>query len=252
MADNALQELQAWFSTPQGVSLLHAEAGIVEKFVNECIPGVIDWCVSLGSVNWCEAQSMQRHVWVLPKGCTYNSHSVIQTSAHTLPFPNDSIDLVILPHVLEFSENPKAVLQEIYRVLAPDGHIVFCSFNPMSLWGLKKFLWRTAKHDVPWSGKYIGAHTLKEWLTNFDFAIRMNRNVYYRPPRKKSKHVNNMQSLEVLGRIWWPTFGGAYVMIAQKQTATLTPMRVKWNTDKIVSTNSLVNPTQRSYDEETK
>ena len=37
-----------------------------------------------------------------------------------LPFPSDSIDLVVLPHTLEFAPDPHAVLREVVRVLRPE------------------------------------------------------------------------------------------------------------------------------------
>ena len=38
-----------------------------------------------------------------------------------LPFESQSIDLVVLPHVLEFSDNPHQVLREVERILRPEG-----------------------------------------------------------------------------------------------------------------------------------
>ena len=51
-----------------------------------------------------------------------------------------SIDLVILPHILECIDNPRQLLAEACRIIKPEGHIIICGFNPHSLWGLKKIM----------------------------------------------------------------------------------------------------------------
>ena len=53
-----------------------------------------------------------------------------------LPFAEASIDLLLLPHRLEFSERPHQTLREAERVMMPEGHLLISGFNPFSLWGL--------------------------------------------------------------------------------------------------------------------
>ena len=50
-----------------------------------------------------------------------------------LPFASQSIDLVVLPHALEFSDDPHQILREVERVLIPEGQVIICGFNPASL-----------------------------------------------------------------------------------------------------------------------
>jgi len=58
------------------------------------------------------------------------------TNAAALPFPEASLDLVVLPHTLELSADPHHVLREVERVLVPEGRVVVAGFNPNSFWGL--------------------------------------------------------------------------------------------------------------------
>ena len=51
------------------------------------------------------------------------------------PLPRHSIDVVIIPHVLEFTRNPGAVLKEVERVLIAEGHLIITGFKPMELMG---------------------------------------------------------------------------------------------------------------------
>ena len=57
----------------------------------------------------------------------------LRAKCHELPIATQSIDLVLLPHVLEFAEEPHAVLREVDRVMMPEGRLVIVGFNPWSL-----------------------------------------------------------------------------------------------------------------------
>ncbi len=55
-----------------------------------------------------------------------------------LPFPDNSLDLVVLPHALELARDPHRTLREVERVLVPEGRVVIAGFNPASLWSLRQ------------------------------------------------------------------------------------------------------------------
>ena len=73
-----------------------------------------------------------------------------------LPFATHSIDLVVMPHILEFTEDPHQVLREVERVLVPEGHVVITGFNPVSLWGVRQYLTRLgASPYLPREGRFL-------------------------------------------------------------------------------------------------
>ncbi|MBW8309013.1 MAG: class I SAM-dependent methyltransferase [Candidatus Paracaedibacteraceae bacterium] len=51
-----------------------------------------------------------------------------------LPLGDDSVDRLLLLHSLEFCQNPKNFLREIWRVLAPEGRAIVIVPNRRSLW----------------------------------------------------------------------------------------------------------------------
>jgi len=57
-----------------------------------------------------------------------------------LPIADTSLDLLLLPHRLEFSERPHQTLREAERVMIPEGHLLISGFNPFGWWGLCHFL----------------------------------------------------------------------------------------------------------------
>jgi len=69
-----------------------------------------------------------------------------------LPFECSSLDLVLLPHVLEFNAHPHQILREVERVLRPEGNVIISGFNPRSLWGARRIL--GSKTNFPWRGRF--------------------------------------------------------------------------------------------------
>ncbi len=64
----------------------------------------------------------------------------IKGNAYSLPFPDESFDLVLSVTMFEFIHEPEKVLAEIYRVLKPGGEVLIGTMNGRSLWFLFKRL----------------------------------------------------------------------------------------------------------------
>src|SRR5438093_12093821 len=86
----------------------------------------------------------------------------IESDLHELPILTGSIDLVMLPHTLEFVDNPRQLLAEACRIIKPEGLILVCGFNPYSTWGIKKMLTKNKK--ASWMGNIIQVNLVKAWL----------------------------------------------------------------------------------------
>jgi len=56
-------------------------------------------------------------------------HRVRQGDLESLPFPNNTFDMALLNEVLEHVPDDNRALEEIFRVLKPDGHLVIFSPN---------------------------------------------------------------------------------------------------------------------------
>ena len=52
--------------------------------------------------------------------------------ATDLPFPDERFDVVVCQQVLQFVTDPAAVLQEIHRVLVPDGRVAVSVWRPLA------------------------------------------------------------------------------------------------------------------------
>ncbi len=135
-----------------------------------------------------------------------------------LPFESQSLDLVVLPHVLEFSLEPHQILREIERVLIPEGKVIICGFNPASMWGLRQAAGQvTGRYFLPKQGGFIRVPRLKDWLKLLSLEVDSTHFGCYAPPVNGQKWLSQFSLLEPVGRRWWTYFGAVYVIQAVKR-----------------------------------
>ncbi|KIF83582.1 class I SAM-dependent methyltransferase [Noviherbaspirillum autotrophicum] len=135
-----------------------------------------------------------------------------------LPFASQSLDLVVLPHVLEFAAEPHQVLREVERVLIPEGQVIICGFNPASLWGLRQVAGRlTGAHFMPQDGEFISVPRLKDWLKLLNMEVNRGHFGCYAPPCTTEKWLKRFAFMEKAGNRWWPYLGAVYMVHAFKR-----------------------------------
>ena len=144
-----------------------------------------------------------------------------------LPFDSRSVDLMLLPHTLEFADDPHQVLREVSRVLTPEGHLVIVGFNPFSLWGAWRLL-RRRRGEAPWKGHFLHLTRLKDWLKLLDFELTQGEMLYYRPPLTSARAMERLRFLDKAGNRWWPMAGAVYVVVAKKRVAGMTLLKPEW------------------------
>ena len=181
--------------------------------------------------------------------CSGNTPLGVQTDPAALPFATDSLDLVILPYILEFHSNPHQVLREAHRVLRPEGQLLILGFNPHSLWGLRNALSQACTPGAtvfPWPGHYLSVHRLKDWLKLLDFEVARGHFGCYAPPARSERAFEHLRWLELAGDRWWGFAGGCYALTAVKRIAGMTLLTPSWLTPekKIAPKASLVTEQQ--------
>lgn len=143
-----------------------------------------------------------------------------------LPFPDASIDLVVLPHALELARDPHETLREVERVLVPEGRLVIAGFNPASLWGLRQRmghlkrgmgLARRQSLFLPSGGEFIGYWRLRDWLRLLSFEVESGRFGCWRPPLKSDAWLQRFAWMDGIGDRWWPVLGSVYFLQAVKR-----------------------------------
>lgn len=66
-----------------------------------------------------------------------------QADVLSLPYDDQSFDVVMAAHVLEHLPDPQCALAEMVRVLKPSGMVFFCVTRPSIFGALIQLLWRT-------------------------------------------------------------------------------------------------------------
>ncbi len=142
----------------------------------------------------------------------------IQTDADALPFATESIDTVVLPHVLEFVPDRHQVLREVERVLKPEGRLFIFGLNP---WSPRRLLQRPSSASF-WKARLIAGHHLLEWLSLLKFDAEMEAAF----SRSREQGLHNPETT------WEALKAGlslAYAIKAIKRNYRLIPIESEWS-----------------------
>jgi len=168
----------------------------------------------------------------------------LQGVSYQLPIASDSLDVVLLPHTLEFADEPHEVLREAERVLIPEGHVVILCFNPFSLFGLRRLLTGWCD-ESPWNGHFYSTLRIKDWLALLGFDTVLVRNYFFRPPLQHRRLMRALVRMESIARRFWAPLGGGYILVAKKRVATLTPIKPRWRSRRRLLPVGAAEPTAR-------
>jgi SAM-dependent methyltransferase len=210
-----------WFGTCLGQYLLEREQNHFDRAVADVF-GYHAMQIGFPQYDFLRANRMPLRFCIsIEEGCG------VRAAPDFLPIEPNSIDLVLLPHILEFSDNPHQILREVQRVLVPEGHAIVCGFNPRSLWGVRG-LFGSMYDDYPWRGNFIARPRLKDWLTLLDFEITQDRLCCYVPPFSQDKWLKRFGFMEAVGDRWWQSSGGVYFLTAVKRVHGMRVIKPEW------------------------
>jgi SAM-dependent methyltransferase len=148
-----------------------------------------------------------------------------------LPFEAQSVDLIVMPHTLEFTSDPHRLLREAERVLMPEGQLLIVGFNSLSLWGARQSAGKLTGHPfLPARQDLIAFTRLKDWIKLLGFELERGRFGCYRPPLATDQWLGRYGFMEAAGDRWWPIFGAIYMVTAIKRVRGMRlvgPLKVK-------------------------
>lgn len=233
-----MTHLYDWLDSPPGQWTLRWERQRCRRLV----PDLFGYhALQLGTPNIdALAGNRMTHRWLalraseLERAPQAYSGRILATDYRALPFPQDSIDLVVLPHTLELSDDAHATLREVYRVLVHEGRVLILGFNPISFWGGRHWrsrCWRRLggkRLYLPDSGGLIRAGRLRDWLGLLDFEVESVTYGVYQPALRGARNLARTRWLDRLGRRWWPIFGAVYCVVAVKRTPGARLMGQAW------------------------
>jgi len=143
-----------------------------------------------------------------------------------LPFESNSLDAILLTHVLEFSKHPQIILKEVYEALSSQGRLYILCFNPWSLWGLAKYF---KPHRLwPWNGKFWSVLRLLKWTRQIGYVpLRTKTFLFHWPTHHRRLH-DKLFFLEPLGQLLYPWMGGISLIVLQKNILSPTGFAYRW------------------------
>ncbi len=145
-------------------------------------------------------------------------NQTVLTEEAELPFPDLSLDRVLLVHGLECTEQVRPLMREIWRVLSGSGRLLVVVPNRRGLWA--RFERTPMGHGQPYSPVQL-SRLLRETL----FTPIQSRTALFVPPARSRMMLSSAGAWENLGHRWFSTFAGIVMTEAGKQIYAATPER---------------------------
>ena len=127
-----------------------------------------------------------------------------------LPLPDAAFDRILMVHALEGSEQIRALLREVWRILTPGGRLIVIVPNRVGLW---------ARHEKSPFGHGISytPGQLNRLLKSMTFMPLHWRGALFMPPWRWRMIQRSAMALERLGQRGWPGLAGVLMHEAGKQ-----------------------------------
>lgn len=142
---------------------------------------------------------------------------------HNWPFDDNSLDYIVLPHVLEFSNDPHAILREAQRCLRAGGYLSITAFNPHSI---LRFQSNTIKLGD--CRQWLTRKRLLDWMKLLNLYPDRGAFGQWRPfITKQNKVFDHLAWLDKTGERWWPQAANIFALRAVKHVLPDTRQIIK-------------------------
>lgn len=239
-SEKSIISLGPWLETPAGNYARNWEHARLDELTVD-IFGFNATQIGLPQIQALRASRMP-HTWLTDTHIPASGYDnetrplVVVQDFEDLPFASSSIDLIVLPHVLEFAKEPHQVLREVERVLIPEGQVIISGFNPYSLWGARQMAGRLSEsYFLPEEGEFISLPRVKDWLKLLNMEVSGGQLGCYAPPCDTEKWLKRFTFMENAGDQWWPYFGAVYVVQAIKRVKGMRLIGPAWKAQKAVA-----------------
>ena len=135
-----------------------------------------------------------------------------------LPFANALFDRILVAHGLEESDDPLALLREVWRVLAPSGRVIIVVASRLGLWS-------DAEKTPFGHGRPYSRGQLEELVREAELEPTAWSRALYAPPVNWA--AGWAETFEQVGSRLWPQFSGLILLEAVKQTYAVKPKAPK-------------------------
>jgi len=219
------KELEFWFQTTLGRSLLASQRAVIEQKIHRLF-GVYQLEVGVSHrVPVGNPSTLGHKFCLLPRWESDLPENTVVSTSDEIAIDHDVADLVILHHALDFSSDPHQTLREASRVLKSSGHLLIVGFNPTGFWGLRKQLSRA--FNAPWNNRFISGRRIEDWLNLLDFKVDGLEYHFFAPPVNSQRVTNLFIWLDSVLNSKVP-LGAYYIVLAQKQVGSRISVAPRW------------------------
>ncbi len=159
--------------------------------------------------------------WVDISHKTIHKPDVLVSNYQSLPIASDSVDLVVVSHLLEYVPSPHLLLREIERIIIPGGKVIISGINPLSWYRLKSSLSLLKKRQMN-ENQFIGLSKVMDWLKLLGFEELASGGL------DRWCHSKN--------GFWFGQVGSRlsnhYFIMAEKTVSQMTLIRPSWRTNR--------------------
>lgn len=231
--------LFACYRTARGDLLRLLESDYIQRSITVSCKQTILQIGGLGWENDFIDCSLYKNYIILDSQCLGSQDAKkIQAESCRLPLHSDSVDMIILPHLLEFDADRLQTMREVERVLKPEGVLVVLNFNPWNYWITYQYLWKSKKSDSS-RGRFIRRSRLLDWLKLLNFEVTLSTDFYFNSVvSTHGKFIAHQYSITA----------AAYAIKAIKRRYNIIPLTpVKEANPRLVLVNSINSSTRLNH-----
>lgn len=137
----------------------------------------------------------------------------------SLPFADETFDMVIMVHGLESAESVRPLMRQIWRVMAPEGRLLLVVPNRASLWA------QAERSPFAYGRPYLRGQ-LEMLLRESMFAPQRWESALFFPPLKTRRFLGTGNGWERVGQTLWPHLAGVHLVDSSKSLFAATPVLV--------------------------
>jgi len=145
------------------------------------------------------------------------SHTVLCDPLE-MPLTDAAVDMTIAVHALEHIADAEELMRELWRVTAPNGHLVLVVPRRRGIWA--------QRDSTPFgTGNPYSGGQLENLLRDHSFVPEAWRDGLFLPPFQSSLVLKSTRFFEGAGRMFGPAMSGVICVRARKEAFPAVPRR---------------------------
>ncbi|HFB66232.1 MAG TPA: methyltransferase domain-containing protein [Aeromonadales bacterium] len=221
---------RTWQTYPNGLFLRHSIEVEIRQHLSDCEGKRL---VAVGplahelNMSHCKVEQRIRLDW------QEEAFTDLVSEPDALAIDADTIDVMVVPMLLNYTDEHHQVLREIQRVLVAGGKLCIIAFNPWSLWGMRTTTGKWSNNTF-WKARQHFGYRIQDWLELLQFDVYSRTTVGpFLPWKTASTFMPQwMSSWSQSGH----RFGAVQILFAEKKVIPMTLIRERWKNFAVTGT----------------